>query len=614
MSENAPNQLPNHKHQMHNRIMAVSAVALLLCATAVSYVLKESPESPVVTDMKAYESSAMPHYSYKNSTGSYLSGKLSASQGDVKGALKYIGETMAYQQGDPQLLRQAYRLSVLAGEFDQAGTYSEKLPVTEEDRLLDPRMLRAMLAIKKNDFNKASELLKVVSPEGANSLFLPILQGWVDFGQSQPINTAKLYDSLKIAGQFKPLLQYQIALLLDAAGKKDEAKEQYDAVFKQKHLSYRIAEVLVNFYQRQSDAEKLKNVHARYEEQYHHALGEIQKSPIVSSPREGAAEIFYGISSLMFSLEAYSEAQIPLQMALDLRPEFDAVYFLQANLLERQERLNEAVLAYQNLKDHPAFGLQARIRMAFCYQDAGRVKEALQSLEETIQKFPNEEEPLLTKADILRVEKKYEQAIAIYTQALEKLKADPVKQWPLFYARGICYERVNQWKKAETDFLEALRLEPDQPDVLNYLGYSWLVQGQHIVQAKEMIEKAMVARPQDAHIIDSMGWALYHLGEYEEALDYMEQAIDLSPRDPTVNEHLGDIYWRLGDKLQAKYQWERALLFEPEEAGQEAAIKKKIAKGLPVEPPKNPKMMSQNLPETSKAEAAITGKSLVETK
>lgn len=576
--------------------MALSAGALMLVASVGAYFLKNSAPSAddsVAAYMEALQANNA-GYAFKNATGSYLSGKFSASQGDVKTALKQIGETMAYQQADPQLLRQAYRLSVLAGDLEQAGTYSEKLPAAEEDRLLSPKMLQAVVAIKKNDFVKAEKLLLDLSPDGANTLFMPILQGWVAVGNNKPLDIKSLEASLMASGQFKPLLHYQIALLLDAAGKLQESKAHYDAVFEQKQLSYRIAQVLVNFYQRQNDVEKVKTILQRYEEQFHHPLGAVTQKPIVVSPREGAAEIFYGISSLLFSLQAYAEAQIPLQIALDLRADFDAVHFLQANLLERQERYDEAVLVYQKLKNHPAFGLQAQIRMAYCYQDSERNTEALELLEQTTKQFPSEVEPLLTRADILRVTQKYAQAIEVYTQALAMKKKALAEQWPVYYSRGICYERSNQWEKAEADFMEALRLEPDQPDVLNYLGYSWLIQNKNLNQAKEMIEKAMAARPNDAQIIDSMGWALYHLGEYEEALEYIEQAIELAPRDATVNEHLGDIYWRLGYKLQAKYQWERAIFFEPEEAGQEESIRKKIAEGLPAVVAKKPEMLSQN--------------------
>lgn len=598
MQENTPLSPVSPQQKRHNQWLAGGAVALLLLACGGAWYLREgrlqNGADPISIAqqmmLKAKEDE------YKNASGSYLAGKFAASQGHVKDALKHLSETMTYQQTDKQLLHQAYRLSVLAGDFEQAGIYSEKMAGNAQDRLLNPKLLQAVLAVKSNNFVQAAEHLKSIAPDGANALFLPVLQGWVNLGLGKPISTPLLDESVRYAGQFQPLLRYQVALLQDAAGNKEAAAKHYAKIAEEPDFSYRIAMVLANFYHHQNDQKALDAILKRYETQYRHSLPAPDSKPLVSTPREGVAEIFYGVSSVLFSLEAYKEAETPLQLSLDLQPNLDAAHFLQANLLERMERYDEAILVYKTLLNHPSFGLQAGIRMAYCLQDLEKPAAAVKALDGLIRQNTSDTDPLLAKADILRVTKKYIAAISAYTQALEMMKGTQEKHWPVYYARGISYERAGKWKEAEADLQEALRLEPDQPDVLNYLGYSWLIKGQHVAKATDMIEKAMAARPQDAHIIDSMGWAMYHLGRYEEALEYMEEAVDLTPRDPVVNDHLGDIYWRLGYKLQAKYQWERALLFEPEEPGQADELKKKIADGLTdaASTHKDPKMLSQN--------------------
>lgn len=580
----------------HRQFLAISMVLAVLAAGGGAIFLRETQQQAMqqqAEDLRQIAASY--HYEYKNAVGSYLSGRLAASKGDVKSALKHMSETMTYQQSDRVLLVQAYRLSVLAGDFDQAGAYLEKLSAKSDDRLLNPNLLRVVLAVKNGDFVKAHSKLKAINPKGASSLFLPVLDGWIRLGLHEPLDIKKLENAIRVSGQFKPLLYYQVALLLDAAGMKEEAKSHYDTVLKREELSYRIALALANFYARQGEKQNVTSLQQRYERQFNRSLGEIPKQPLVASAREGTAEIFYGISSLLFGLEAYEEAQIPLQLALYLRPDFDAVFFLQGNLLERQEQYTEAYEVYEKLKDHPAFWMQASIRMAYCLHESGKTKQALALLSELHKRNPEEIEPVLTMADILRVKKRYPEAVEKYNQALSLIRERQPKHWPLLYARGISYERIGEWEKAEKDFLEALRLQPDQPDVLNYLGYSWIVKNKHVVQAKEMIEKAMTERPQDAYIIDSMGWAMYALGNYDEALEYLEQAVELAPRDPTVNEHLGDVYWRKGYKLQARYQWERALFFEPEEPGQEQALRNKLSEGLPALTEKKPEMVSQNI-------------------
>ncbi len=599
--------------QTHRQLLTASAVLALVFAIGGALFLddgqlkKDSAENQVVG-----ESDYPYHYEYKNAAGSYLSGKMAAAKGDIKTALKHLGETMAYQHSDKELLAQAYHLSVLAGNFDQAGVYSEEMAADAEDRLLSPELLQAVLAVKQGKFALADKKLDEMIPKGASALFLPVMKGWIAIGLRQKPDMKSLDEGIQFSGQFEPLLHYQVALLLDAAGLPEDAKAHYDAAIEGAELSYRVASAIANFYQRQGDTKKLKILQEKYTQQYGHGLGEISEQPLVSTPREGVAEIFYGISSILFSLEAYTEAQVPLQLALDLRPDFDAVHLLQANLLEQQEKYDEAYAMYEKLANHPAFGLQASIRMAYCLQDSGKSKKALALLEKIRNQYPDEAEPILTIADILRIEKRYKKAIETYTDALQLLQERKAKRWSVLYARGISYERNGEWEKAEADFLEALRLEPNQPDVLNYLGYSWLVQKKHLQQAKEMIEKAMAARPQDAHIIDSMGWAMYQLGHYEDALDYLEQAIDLTPRDPTVNEHLGDVYWRMGYQLQARYQWERALFFGPEEPGQKEYLRTKLSNGLPAISPAKREMLSQNA--TSQRNVPFLSDNSVQTK
>ena len=150
----------------------------------------------------------------------------------------------------------------------------------------------------------------------------------------------------------------------------------------------------------------------------------------------------------------------------------------------------------------------------------------------------------------------------------------------IYYFRGICEERSKQWSKAEADMRKALELQPEQPHVLNYLGYSWIDQGINLDDGMKMIKRAVEQRPDDGYIVDSLGWAYYRIGNFEDAVKNLERAIDLKPEDPTINDHLGDAYWRIGRTLEAKFQWAHArdLKPEPEELPK---IEAKIENGLP---------------------------------
>jgi Flp pilus assembly protein TadD len=158
------------------------------------------------------------------------------------------------------------------------------------------------------------------------------------------------------------------------------------------------------------------------------------------------------------------------------------------------------------------------------------------------------------------------------------------QHWTLFYFRGICYERAKQWGNAEADLKKALELYPDQPHVLNYLGYSWIDQHVNLDDGMRMIKRAVEQRPDDGYIVDSLGWAYYRLGNYEEAVKNLDRAVELKPTDPTINDHLGDAYWKVGRVLEARFQWSHARDLKPE-PDELKKIEDKIKLGMPEESP-----------------------------
>ena len=187
--------------------------------------------------------------------------------------------------------------------------------------------------------------------------------------------------------------------------------------------------------------------------------------------------------------------------------------------------------------------------------------------------------------DLLRGKDRFAEAEAAYTRAIQRLPKVERSDWRLLYARGITYERTKRWPQAEADLLKALELEPDQPFVLNYLGYSWVDQGLNLDRAKAMLHRAVELRPDDGFIVDSLGWAYYRLGESDKAVTYLERAVELEPGDPVLNDHLGDVYWRVGRQREARFQWQRALTFKPEPDAV-AAIQAKLANGLGPQAPR----------------------------
>jgi tetratricopeptide (TPR) repeat protein len=576
------------------RLFSVAAISTLCGVAGFSLWQQQQTvlESSTLIQQKVSHPYHLPGYS--NVSGSYLAARFAASNGDAENALQQISRAIAYSKSpDINILDEAYQLSLMTGDFERALQYANKLPSNRLDVSLSPSMLRLVAAIRMQNHEKALEISKTAEANHINRLFLPLINGWVQLANQQhDENFTNLTKLASEQGEFQSLIKYQLALLFDAAGEQEKAHRLYNDVAESENLSHRILWALANFYHRAGDKIRLEEVQQRHLEEYGVELPPAGKTPLVTNAAEGVAEIFYGIGSILYALQALDEAKIPLNLAQYLRPDFPSVQLLTANIKDQNGQYEEAIEAYKGIRNHALFADKARLRSALAYNSMGNMDAALKLLDQFIAEKPNALDALLTKADILRSNKKFADAIAYYNKAIEQIETPTARHWSIFYARGICQERTNQWPEAEADFLEALRLEEDQPDVLNYLGYSWLIQGKHITQAKEMIEKAMLARPRDAHIIDSMGWALYHLGQFEEARDHLEQAIDIAPRDPTLNEHLGDIYWQLGMKLQARFQWERALFFEPEEEGQQEGIELKLSKGLEAHEPSRPRMLT----------------------
>ncbi len=183
-------------------------------------------------------------------------------------------------------------------------------------------------------------------------------------------------------------------------------------------------------------------------------------------------------------------------------------------------------------------------------------------------------------ADLQRSRKNFLDSADAYGRVLALSGSGEKSQWAVHYFRGVDYERAKQWEKAETDFKTALDLYPEQPLVLNYLGYSWIDQGIHLDEAFKMLRRAVELQPEDGYIVDSLGWAHYKLGHYDEAVKLLERAIELKPGDPVINDHLGDAYWRVGRKLDATFQWNHARDLNPD-PDDLPKILSKIDKGLP---------------------------------
>ena len=302
---------------------------------------------------------------------------------------------------------------------------------------------------------------------------------------------------------------------------------------------------------------------------------------VVGSASEGAAMVFSVIGSALSRDDASRFSLIYARLATLIWDGYDEARILAANVLYDQGQYDLAITAFAEIEPASPWHLSAEVGRAEAMQRAGRAEEAIEVLSSLSREVPGELSVLTGLGDIYRANERFEDANGAYTRALDLIETETRSHWVLYYYRGITRERSDQWDGAEADFRRALELNPDQPLVLNYLGYSLVELRRNFEEAQAMIEKAVEQRPEDGYITDSLGWVRYRIGKYEEAVPHLERAVELVPIDPIINDHLGDVFWKVGRKLEAEFQWRRALSFDPDPEEAER-IRRKLDVGLDI--------------------------------
>jgi tetratricopeptide (TPR) repeat protein len=303
---------------------------------------------------------------------------------------------------------------------------------------------------------------------------------------------------------------------------------------------------------------------------------------IVATPQQGAAEVLSGMGAWIAGRGGEDLGLVYLQLALYLEPTHPLALIALGDLYAASKKPQLAIKVYEQVPETSPMRRDAAIQLALNLDSVDRTEEAEKHLEKLIAEQPKDIDAILALGDILRGRKKYAECADVYSKGVATIGKPEKSDWMLFYFRGICFERAKQWKNAEADLKKALELRPDQPQVLNYLGYSWIDKGMNLDEGMQMIRRAVEQRPEDGYIVDSLGWAYYRLGNYAEAVKQLERAVELKPEDPTINDHLGDVYWRVGRQREARFQWSQAKDFKPD-AQELKQIEQKLKSGLPKE-------------------------------
>ncbi len=523
--------------------------------------------------------------------GQYLAGRQAFREKNAEEAARYFDQVLATRPEDGFILQNTFQVALANGNMERALMLAKDISSRNARDDGAAQLILAIDRIRLQDYAGARKFLSNTKSTGFNILLKPVLTAWVYLGEGKPDEAMKSLDDLDRYDGFKALKSYHLALIADVSGKKDIALTQYqDAAKGPAGRAVRFVQAYGNFLNSQGQGDVTKALFADYRKRYptsptanrmlEQFLDNQTVDPLVSSPLDGAAEALYSSATIVGQERVRGVAATYAHFALMLKPDLIEAQALLAELAEDERKWEKALALYQAIPEKTPYSLNARVRAAWIAYKLGDTDRAIARLEKLAKDNPEQIEPLVVLADLNRDLKKWEPAANAYGRAIDNIGDAQARLWSLHYARGIAYERMNEWPNAEADLLKALKLQPDHPQILNYLGYSWVDRGENLEDAKDMLVKAVSLRPRDGYIVDSLGWLYYRLGDFENATKQLEKAVSLQPEDPTINDHLGDAYWRVGRQEEARYQWQRALWLDPEEK-QIPVIEQKLKEGLP---------------------------------
>jgi tetratricopeptide (TPR) repeat protein len=496
--------------------------------------------------------------------GAYLAGRVALNDGDASAAAGSFLKALAARPGDSELLQQAFFAALLSGHPDT---------VQLARRLPDNQMAQLILggeAARAGKWRDAERWFGNLPGQGLTQLLQPLLMAWSQQGEGRT-DAALATLQPGIDGQrFRGLFALHAGMIADLANRSAEAARFYRlAQNESPDINLRLAQVLASWHARSlHPAEAERSIAALVAAAPDMSiaapalLAAAGQRP-VTRPTDGMAEAYVALAAALHAEQASDFATAMVRLALDLRPDFTAARVMQSDLLAARRHPAAALQALAGIPGGDPIAPVVRLRRIALLDKLGQGDQATQELDLLARDFPASPLPDLALGDMLRTRQRYPAAIAAYDRAAAHVRQSAPSDWPMFYNRGIAYERTGNWSKAEADFRRALELAPDQPLVLNYLGYSWADMNEHLADARRMIQRAAERRPNDGAVADSLGWVMYRQGEIAGAVRALEHAVELDSEDATINGHLGDAYWAAGRRLEAQYQWRRALTLNP---------------------------------------------------
>lgn len=525
-----------------------------------------------------------------NTLGAYLAARLATSQSDYQAARDYYDRLLLSDPTDASYQEGSLITHVALGDYDRAKVIADA--ITSQPKGSQFGVLVELAAdARAGDFEKGIKLLDAGGTAG--DLVSGIYRAWALVAEGRMADAGKAFDTVAKTQQLAIFAVYHKALALAMVGDYEGA----DAIFAGKyadplHGSRRgvLAHVeILSQLERDPDAlalfdrgfgqtldPELAAIRAKL------VKGEMLPFNIAPNAAAGVAELYLAVAQALNTPQSGVIALLHARLAVWIRPDLGDAQIMTASLLEREDQHDLAIEAYAAIPaDSPVYPA-AQLGRAEALVVAGQRDAAVDILQDLTRKRPDLYAGWVALGDTLRRADKYQDAVAAYDKAIALVSDPGPGDWFPYFARGMSRSKLGDWPGTEADMRMALKLSPEQATVLNFLGYSYVEKRQNLDEALDMIKRAVAANPEQGYIVDSLGWAYFQLGRYNDAVTEMERAISLEPNEPLLNDHLGDVYWAVGRRREAEFQWRRALNLGPgpEDDLDEARVRRKLEVGL----------------------------------
>ncbi|MBD9386148.1 tetratricopeptide repeat protein [Agrobacterium sp. AGB01] len=530
-------------------------------------------------------------------SGAFLAARTADVDQDYDTAITLYTKALDFDPANSEIRQRLMIAQLLNGNFDAGAKIAESL---KNDSSVErvTTIVRALDAMRKKEFTSAEKLLKYTGPNDLDKMVNTLLIAWANAGAGKSKEALAMIDGMKGPGWYAIFKNYHAGAMALVAGNVEVARSRLNAAITDREggatasdtymravMALARLEAKAGNKQKALDAISVGDDFANNYAPLKALRESIEKGEKpeqqVTTATEGASAVLFSIAGALNREGAEEIVTLYLQIAHELDSKSADTLILLGGLAENLKQPERAIDFYSKVPATSPMHRISELQLGLTLAQTGKVDEAREHLKSLLASDPKDIRSYLAYGSVLSDAKDYKAMAENYDKAVEIL--GPVAKrgdWAVYFQRGIAYERLKEWDQAEPNFKKALELNPEQPQVLNYLGYSWVDKNLNLDDAMDMIRRAVELRPNDGYIVDSLGWAHYRLGQFDEAVVELERAIELRAGDPTINDHLGDVYWRVGRKVEAVYQWNRALIGDSDDVDK-AKVKEKIANGLP---------------------------------